>query len=222
MINSAIDGHVGSGKSTLAKGLAKILGYHVLDTGAIYRGLACAYKEAGNPPINEGNIAKYVKNVDVKLEFEGDLQRVIVNGKDYTPFLRSEETSLLTSKIAPYQVLRNKVLAIQRDFAKKYNCIIEGRDIGTVVLPEANVKFFVTANEEVRAQRRLMQLQDKNISFEEVLKDLQERDYKDEHRQIAPLKPAKDSIIIDNTNMNLEETISYCEKLIDEKLAKSN
>lgn len=89
-------------------------------------------------------------------------------------------------------------------------------------MPEANVKFFVTANEEVRAQRRLMQLQDKNISFEEVLKDLQERDYKDEHRQIAPLKPAKDSIIIDNTNMNLEETISYCEKLIDEKLAKSN
>ena len=133
------------------------------------------------------------------------------------------EASPLLLKLQYTSYLFRKEIYYLRNNADK-SIYVErlGVDIGTVVLPEANVKFFVTANEEVRAQRRLMQLQDKNISFEEVLKDLQERDYKDEHRQIAPLKPAKDSIIIDNTNMNLEETISYCEKLIDEKLAKSN
>lgn len=219
MINIAIDGHVGSGKSTLAKGIAEKLGYHVLDTGAIYRALACAFKERGQE-VSEEAIAKFVESVNVKVEFQQNSQKVIVNGKDYTPYLRTEEISTLTSTISPFQILRDKVLVIQREFAKKYNCIIEGRDIGTVVLPKADVKFFVTASMQVRAQRRFDQLDNSSLTFDKVLEDLKMRDYKDEHRAVAPLKPAKDSIIIDNTNMNLDETVQLCLRYIKSKLNK--
>lgn len=218
MINIAIDGHVGSGKSTLAKGIAQKLNYHVLDTGAIYRGLACAYKDKGYREINDENINNFIKNIKVNVVFEKDIQKVLVDDVDYTPFLRTEETSTLASKISPFQVLRSKVLIIQRDFASKYNCIIEGRDIGTVVLPNADVKFFVTAKEEVRAMRRYEQLKDKSLSYEEILKDLKERDYKDEHRVIAPLKIAEDSILLDTSNMTLEQTIDKCVNIIEQKI----
>ena len=220
MINIAIDGHVGSGKSTLAKGIAKALGLHVLDTGAIYRGLTCAFGAANYDEINEKNILDFVKKVNLKIEFEGDEQHVIVNDVDYTPYLRLEKISLLTASLAQYQTLRDKVVEFQREFAKRYDCIIEGRDIGTIVLPKATVKFFVTASEEVRANRRFLQMKDKpnSPSFDEILADLRERDYKDEHRSVAPLKPAPDSIILDNSNMTLEETIKYCTKIIKDKI----
>ena len=220
MISIAIDGHVGSGKSTLARGLAKKLGFHVLDTGAIYRGLACAFRESGYKKINEETIAKFIKNVEVEIFFDNEIQHVVVNGKDYTTQLREEEISVLSSKISPFPVLREKVRHIQREFAEKYNCIVEGRDIGTVVLPNADYKFFVTASEEVRAKRRFEQYKDSHITYEEILKDLRERDYRDEHREIAPLKPAKDSIIIDNSNMTLEDSIDYCLKIINKRLEK--
>lgn len=219
MLNIAIDGHVGSGKSTLSKGLAKRLNLRVLDTGAIYRGIACRFKAEGlENHIDEGTINKFVEKLKVQVEFDGDLQRVIVDGVDYTPWLRKEETSVLTSKISPFPKIRDKVLDIQRDFAKKYDCVIEGRDIGTVVLPNADVKFFITASEKVRAQRRYDQI--KNLpdspSYDEILKDLRMRDYQDEHRKIAPLKPAKDSIIMDTSEMTLEQTIEKCVQIIQE------
>lgn len=219
MLNIAIDGHVGSGKSTLSKGLAKRLNLRVLDTGAIYRGIACRFKAEGlENHIDEGTINKFVEKLKVQVEFDGDLQRVIVDGVDYTPWLRKEETSVLTSKISPFPKIREKVLDIQRDFAKKYDCVIEGRDIGTVVLPNADVKFFITASEKVRAQRRYDQI--KNLpdspSYDEILKDLRMRDYQDEHRKIAPLKPAKDSIIMDTSEMTLEQTIEKCVQIIQE------
>ena len=224
MINIAIDGHVGSGKSTLAKGLAKKLGFKVLDTGAIYRGFACAFKDKGYTEINDATIEDFVKDAKVEIFFEGELQHVLVNSKDYTAFLREEEISLLSSKVSPYKVLREKVKQLQREFAGKYNCIMEGRDIGTVVLPNADVKFFITASEVVRAQRRYLQYKDKKDgpSFEEVLQDLRERDYRDEHREVAPLKPASDAIIVDTSNMTLEESIDYCLKIIKSLVKSKN
>lgn len=220
MINIAIDGHVGSGKSTLARGLADKLGFKVFDTGAIYRGMACAFKNSHYNAINEENIKDFLKDLDVKIFFENKLQHVVVFNTDYTPYLRLEEISMLSSQISPYKILRDKVVMLQRNFAKENNCIMEGRDIATVVLPNADVKFFITASETVRANRRYEQIKDKpnSPSYDEILKDLRERDYKDEHRDVAPLKPAKDSIIIDTSNMNLDETIDYCLKIIKAKV----
>lgn len=220
MINIAIDGHVGSGKSTLARGLAKRLDFNVFDTGAIYRGLACEFKEKGYKSIDENTISDFISSVEVKIFFEGDVQHVVVNGHDHTPNLRREEISMLSAQISPFPVLRDKVKDLQRHFAKEYNCIMEGRDIGTVVLPKADVKFFITASEEVRAQRRFDQVKDKpnSPSYQEILNDLRERDYKDEHRTVAPLKPAKDAIILDTSNMTLDDTINKCIEIINNKL----
>lgn len=218
MLNIAIDGHVASGKSTIAKEIAKRLGLKVLDTGAIYRGLACAFKDSGLQQPNEENIAKFVQTINVEVAFVEDKQHVVVNSIDYTPFLRLEETSRLSSLISPYPVLREKVMTIQRKFAEENNCVMEGRDIGTDVLPNAQVKLFVTAKDEVRAKRRYDQLNDKSVSFEQILADLRERDYKDEHREVAPLRKAKDSIVIDSSEITLEETIQTCIDIINLKL----
>lgn len=220
MINIAIDGHVGSGKSTLARGLADRLGFKVFDTGAIYRGLACAFKDSHYSSVNEESIKDFLKDLDVKIFFEDKLQHVVVCNIDYTPYLRLEEISMLAAQISPYKILREKVVLLQRNFAKENNCIMEGRDIATIVLPKADVKFFITASEKVRATRRYEQIKDKPNSptYDEILKDLRERDYKDEHRSVAPLKPAKDSIIIDTSNMNLDATVDYCLKIIKSKV----
>lgn len=221
MINIAIDGYVGSGKSTLAKGLAKKLNYKVLDTGAIYRGLACAYIARGYGEVCQESIDNFLNNCKtIEIFFKDELQHVVVCNVDYTQYLRTEEISMLAAQISPYKNLREKVKTIQQDFASKNNCIIEGRDIGTVVLPNADIKFFITASEEIRANRRFAQIKEtpNSPTYENILKDLRERDYKDEHRLIAPLKPAKDSIIIDTSNMNLEQTIEYCLKIIKLKI----
>ena len=153
------------------------------------------------------------------MKFLKDGQHVIVNGKDYLPFIRLEEISMLAAKISPFSQLRKIVLSVQQSFAKKNNCIMEGRDIGTEVLPNADVKFFITAREEVRAQRRYDQIKNKPNapSYKDILEDLRARDYADEHREVAPLKPAKDSIILDTSDMTLEQSIEKCIKLIKER-----
>lgn len=216
MINIAIDGHVGSGKSTLAKGLAKRLGFNIFDTGAVYRGLACEFMRRGLGEPNQRKIEKFINTVDIKIEFIDEVEHVFVNDFDYTPYLRLEETSVMAGKVSPFKVLRAKVLSLQRDFAKTHNVVMEGRDIGTEVLPNADFKFFVTASEEVRAKRRFDQIKDKPNAptYEEVLRDLRDRDYRDEHREVSPLKPAKDSIIIDSSNQTLEQTIEKCLEII--------
>ena len=219
MINIAIDGHVASGKSTVAHELAKRLGFKVLDTGAIYRGLACAYKESGLGEITQDNISKFIMKASVKVEFYDEVQHVIVNNKDYTEFLRLEETSMLSSQISPFPILREKVMKIQRDFSLNNNCVVEGRDIGSEVLPNAQVKFFITASAEVRAKRRYEQLKDKSkTTFQQVLDDLLARDYKDEHREVAPLRTVEDSIIIDTSNMTLDETVNKCIEIVKQKV----
>lgn len=221
MINIAIDGHAGSGKSVLARGIAERLNYRVLNTGALYRAMACAYRERGLKGVDNNKIDEFLKDINISVEFINDVQHVFVNGKDYTPHLREEEISVLSSEISPYQQLRDKVVDLQRDFAKYNNCVMEGRDIATNVLPNAQIKIFLTASPEKRAMRRYLEMKDKgNITFEQVLSDLKERDYRDEHRAVAPLVPAKDSIILDNGDLTLEGTIDKAIELINAKLQK--
>lgn len=219
MLNVTIDGHVGSGKSTLAKGIAKKLSLNVFDTGAVYRSLACAYIDMFGKIVNQKNVELLSKAVNIEVIFDKKGQHVLVDNKDYGEIIRSEEISVFTSKISPFKLLRKKVLTIQREFAKNNDCVMEGRDIGTDVLPNANVKFFITASETVRAQRRFDQIKDKPNapSFEEILQDLRVRDYADEHRDIAPLKPANDAFIMDTSNYTLDETIEKCIEIINLK-----
>lgn len=221
MINIAIDGHVGSGKSTLAKAIAKRLGFNVFDTGALYRTIACEYmsRHLGEP--DEQVIAEFAKDINITVKFVDGNQYVYINGKDYTGQLRFEETSVMAGKVAVFPAIRAKVKRLQQDYAKKHNVVMEGRDIATEILPNANFKFFVTASEKVRAERRYLQIKDKqnSPSYDEILKDLRERDYRDEHREISPLKPAKDSIIIDSSNQTLEETIEECLRIIKKKIS---
>lgn len=215
-VNVAIDGYVCSGKSTIAKALAKKLGFKVLDTGAIYRGIASAFDYMGLKveKISDKYISKFAKQIDVRIDFVDNVQHVKVNGIDHTQNLRTERTSLLTSKISPFMVIREKVLAIQRNFAKNNNVVMEGRDIGSFVLPNADFKFFCTADENVRATRRYEQqkMLGNDVKFEDILKELQQRDYADTHRDHGAIVQLPESIVIDTTNQTLEESVDFCLK----------
>lgn len=220
MIAIAIDGGTATGKSSVAKALAKKLGFRVLDTGAIFRGIACAFVDSGKQELNDEIIKEFVKNLKVKVEFVDELQHVFVNNIDKTANLRTEETSQMASKISVYPLIREFMNDVARDFAKRNNCVVEGRDICTVVLPNADVKFFFQADDKIRAERRVKQLLEsgKEASFEDVYRDLVERDNRDSSRNVAPLKPAKDSIIIDSTFINESECIELCLKHIHKKI----
>lgn len=220
MINIAIDGTAGSGKSTVAKLLAEKLNFKLLNTGEIYRSLACCYIDENHGEPDQEKILKFLIDKEVKVEFVGFQQYVYINNVCYKDRLRLEEVSIMTSKIAIFQNLRDKVLKLQRDFAFENNCVMEGRDIATIVLPNADIKFFITASQEERARRRFLQIQEKDKceTFESVLEDLKERDYRDENREVAPLKPAEDSIIIDNTKMSIEENVEKCLQIIAKKI----
>jgi len=221
MFAITIDGKAGCGKSTLAEELSKKLHLKKFNTGAVYRGITCEYKKKyGNKEPNEKIIKEFVKNLDVEVVFSDDKQLVLVNETDYTPFLREEEISVFSAKISPFDIVREKVREIQRDFASKNDCIMEGRDIGTVVLKNANCKLFVTASNEVRAQRRFEQLKEitNSPTYDEILKELCERDFKDINREHGALLPADDAVIIDNSNETLTETVERCLKIIKEKM----
>lgn len=218
MYNIAIDGPVGSGKSTLAKMLATRLGFRFLDTGALYRGVACYIKYKNIDEKNESAINSIINDLTLKIKFINNVQHVFVNDMDFTNSLREEDISMLSSQISNYKSVRDKVLLLQRNFAKRNNCILEGRDIGTVILPDADIKFYLVADEKIRATRRYLQsVSSENISYEEIFNDLKKRDFDNMHREIAPLKPAKDSIIIDNSKMTVEECADVCLKYIKQK-----
>jgi len=220
MISIAIDGGTACGKGTIAKALADKLGYKVLDTGAIFRGFACAFVEDGLEEMNDEIIDKFVKGLKIEVKFDKELQRVFVNGKDQTANLRTEKTSQMASKISVFPKVRTFMNEVAREFAKNNNCIVEGRDITTVVLPNATVKFFFTADPVVRAKRRVNQLiaSGKEANFEDVYKDLLERDERDSKRAVAPLKPAEGAIIMDNSDMTEQESIEFCYNKILEKI----
>ena len=223
MIKIAIDGFSGSGKGELSKGLSKKLGLKHLDTGAIFRGIACAFVQMGFEELSEEIVENNIGKVNVSVTFDGDTQNILLDGKNINHLLRTEKTSQMASKVSVYAPVREKYLSIVREFSNNYDCIIDGRDITSVVLPDADVKIFLNASEEIRAKRRYQENVQKNIActYEEVLANLQERDYRDSHRDIAPLKIVDDAFVVDNSNMGITETIEYCynhiEKVLKEK-----
>lgn len=220
MINIAIDGPTGSGKGALADGLAEKFNFIHLDTGAIFRGFAYGILNSGYSDPTKEEIEKILPSLNLKVKFEEGKQKIILNNDDITKWLRAEQISKLSSKISVYPIIREKFLEIVQEFASCNNCIIDGRDITSVVLPNADYKLFLMASEEVRAKRRYEENLSKNISctYEEVLANLKERDYRDSHREIAPLKVVSDATIVDNSELSIKQTVDLCYNLIVEKL----
>ena len=219
-ISIAIDGPAGAGKSTIAKRLAKELGYYYVDTGAIYRTVAYFMDLLGIAPKDIDGVSRYIDELNVEIEYDEDgLQHMIMNGMDVTGDIRTQDISQKASLISAHAVVREMLLDMQRDVAKKHNVIMDGRDIGTVVLPRANVKIFLTASVEVRAQRRYLELQAKGAkdSYEKVLADIKKRDHQDTTREIAPLKQAKDAVLVDTTDMDVDAVVEKIRSIVAEK-----
>lgn len=216
MINVAIDGPAGAGKSTIAKAAAKKLGFIYVDTGALYRTIALNCVRHGVIDCPE-KIVELLKDTDVKLDFdESGSQCVFLNGEDVSSLIRTPEISMGASSVSKIPEVRAFLLDLQRDIAKNNNVIMDGRDIGTVVLPNADKKIFLSASAECRAERRYKELIEKgvDVKFEDVLSDVNERDYQDSHREIAPLKPSEDSIMADTTGMSLEDSTNMIINII--------
>jgi cytidylate kinase len=215
-----IDGLAGCGKSTIAQGLSERLRFKRLNTGAIYRGIACQYLEQfGETKPNEKIIAQFLKTLSVKVVFVDGVQNVVVNGTNFTEHLREERVSVATPFISGYDELREKVREIQRAFAQANDCIVEGRDIGRIVLPNAQCKFFLKASIKARAERRFEQMKndENHPTLEKIKEDIAVRDEMDKNREFGAMLPADDAIIIDNSNETVEQTLSRCEKIIEEK-----
>lgn len=220
MINVAIDGPAGAGKSTIAKAAAKALGYIYVDTGALYRTIALS-AVSGGVIDNEEEIIKMLDKIEVKLGFADDTtQCVYLNGEDVSSKIRTPEISMGASKVSAIPAVREFLLDLQRNIAKENNVIMDGRDIATVVLPDANPKIFLFASPECRAERRYKELIEKGeaVSFEEVLADVNQRDYQDSHREIAPLKPTEESVMADTSSLTLEESIELIINTIKENI----
>lgn len=220
MVNVAIDGPAGAGKSTVARGAAKELGYIYVDTGALYRTVALAAQRNGALG-NEDAVQDLLGKITVELKFdENSEQKVYLNGEDVSSLIRTPEISMAASKVSQILAVRAFLLELQRSIARSNNVIMDGRDIGTVVLPDADVKIFLFASPECRAQRRYKELIEKgeNVAYEDVLKDVNDRDYQDSHREIAPLKPTEESVMADTTGKALPESIDMIVSVIKEKI----
>ena len=220
-ISIAIDGPAGAGKSTIAKRLAKELGFYYVDTGAIYRTVAYFLDLLGVSPKDADGVQRYIDELTIDIYYdETGLQHMLMNGMDVTDDIRTPDISQKASLVSAHGVVREMLLDMQRDVAKENNVIMDGRDIGTVVLPKADVKIFLTASAEVRARRRLAELQAKGgkDSFEKVLKDLQQRDYQDSHREIAPLKQARDAIKVDTSELDIDGVVAAIRQIVADKV----
>lgn len=220
VINVAIDGPAGAGKSTVSRAAAKEIGYIYVDTGALYRAVGVNALRIGADTKNAEQVAASLSGISVDLAFENGEQRVLLNGEDVSLEIRTPQASMAASDVSAVPQVRDFLFDLQKNIAAANNCIMDGRDIGTVVLPDAKVKIFLTADDEERAMRRYKELKEKgsNVSFQEVLDDLRVRDYNDSHREIAPLKPAEDSVTVNTTGMNLEESVEKIVSIIKEKM----
>ncbi|MGN1320709.1 MAG: (d)CMP kinase [Acutalibacteraceae bacterium] len=220
MISIALDGPAGAGKSTVAKGAAKQLGFIYVDTGALYRTVGLKFLRDGYNTELECDIESVLKTIEVNIKFIDGTQHVFLNGEDVSDEIRTPSASMMASAVSAKPPVRAFLLEMQRKLARENNVIMDGRDIGTVVLPDATLKFFVTASVSERADRRYRELKEKgmDVNYDDIYKDIETRDYNDSHRDIAPLKPAEDSIIFDTTGNTLEESINKLLTIIKERL----
>ena len=207
--NIAIDGPAGAGKSTIAKLVAKEKGYIYVDTGAMYRGLAIHFLKKGIQPEEKEKIIDACKDAEVSIGYEDGAQQIYLNGENITSMLREEAVGNMASISSAVPEVRAKLLDLQRNLAKEKDVVMDGRDIGTHVLPNADVKIYLTASVECRANRRFKELTEKGIAcdYDEIAKDIQERDTRDMNREIAPLKKADDAVLVDSSDMTIEEVV---------------
>ncbi len=217
----ALDGPAGAGKSSIAKKAAKALDYIYIDTGALYRTIGLAAARRNVEPIPSNEVEKLLSEIKVDLTFnEQGEQIVLLDNEDVSGLIRTPEASMMASKISAISAVRAYLLDLQRSMAKSQNVIMDGRDIGTVVLPDAQVKIFLTASPEVRAERRYKELVEKgmNVNYDDILNDVIERDYNDTHRETAPLKPADGCIIVNTTDIDFEQSVEKIISVIKENV----
>ena len=217
--NVAIDGPAGAGKSTIAKLVAKEKGYIYVDTGAMYRGLAIHFLNKGIEPGETDKVMEACKDAEVTIAYEDGVQHVYLNGNDISSRLRNEEVGNMASVTSAIPEVRKKLLELQQNLAKTQDVIMDGRDIGTFVLPGADVKIYLTASVQTRAKRRYDELKEKGVScnIEEIQKDIEDRDYRDMHREMSPLKQAEDAVLLDSSELNIDEVVLAIEKICKEK-----
>lgn len=208
-MNIAIDGPAGAGKSTIAKRLAKKLGFIYVDTGAMYRAMAYYFLQHNIDAKDENAIAAACPDVDVTITYENGEQQVLLNGENVNGVIRNEEVGNMASSTSVYPVVRKKLVELQRQLAKSVDVIMDGRDIGTCVLPDAQVKIYLTASSATRAKRRYDELTEKGVSCDlaEIEKDIIDRDYRDMHRETSPLRQAEDAVLVDSSEMNIDEVV---------------
>ena len=218
-LNIAIDGPAGAGKSTIAKMVSKKLNCIYVDTGAMYRAVALFFIKNGIASDDEKRIAKEIENIHVDIQFEVGEQRVLLNGKDVTEEIRAERVGKWASEISKYTVVREYLVKMQREVAAKQDVVMDGRDIGTVVLPQANVKIYLTASSKIRAMRRYNELTQKGVfcDIHDIEQGIMERDAQDMNREISPLRQAKDAIVIDSSNMTIDEVVEKIVSLARER-----
>ena len=215
----ALDGPAGAGKSTIAKIIAKRLGLPYLDTGAMYRAMALCALSEGVSLTDAESVDELLRRTDIQVAYLADGQHVLVNGADVTGRLREEETGKGASLISKLRCVRDKLAGMQRDIAHETHAVLDGREIGTFVIPETPYKFYITATPEERAMRRVRQLEEKGEKpdYESILRDILARDYQDSHRDYAPLKQAEDAVLIDTTHLSIEEAVETVLKALEER-----
>lgn len=220
MISIAIDGPSGAGKSSLAKQLAQTLGYVYVDTGAMYRAIGLFVLNHGKNPKNETEVVALLPEISIELRYQNGSQRVLLCGQDVSETIRTEAVGMAASGVSGYGAVRTFLLDLQRNMATTNNIIMDGRDIGTVILPDATLKIYLTASADARAQRRLKQLHGNGVEaeFETVLADIKQRDDQDMKRQVAPLKQARDAVLVDTSDLDFEGSFQLLHSLIKSRI----
>lgn len=217
--NIAIDGPAGAGKSTIAKTLAKELGYVYVDTGAMYRAMAYFFLQRGIDPNDEAAIAAAAAEADVTIRYENGAQQVFLNGENVTGSLRTEQVGNMASVTSVYPAVRTKLVALQQKLAKTTDVIMDGRDIGTCVLPDAQVKIYLTASVQTRADRRYKELVEKGepADLNQIAADIEQRDYRDMHREMSPLRQADDAVLVDSSGMSIDEVVDAIRTIAEKR-----
>lgn len=222
MFSVAIDGPAGAGKSTISRRAAKNMGFIYVDTGALYRAVGLSAMERRIDLENTKMVRDFLLTIKINLEFQNGEQHVLLNDRDVSDLIRTPEVSMMASKVSALPAVREFLFDLQQSLAKRHNVVMDGRDIGTVVLPHAQLKIFLTASPEERARRRYRELIEKDpaTDYDQVLAEIKQRDYQDSHREIAPLKPAEDAVYMDTSDLNLEQSVDKVTELIKERISR--